>query len=147
MPEPIGSIIAYAGEITSQWEKDNGWLLCNGRPLGQTGDTAALFGAIRFAWGMTGIGPDAKFNLPDLRGYFLRGVDASQDRAVDKDSNARFARHNGNVGPKVGSFQSFATALPQGKDREFKTRSQGGLRSSKGSTGMSWSSNWTLRAW
>ena len=56
MPDsPIGSIIAYAGGITREWEDQNGWLHCDGRLLDSTQpDNAALFKAIGFAWGGDG---------------------------------------------------------------------------------------------
>src|SRR5262245_41983332 len=114
MPEPpIGSIIAYAGEIDPGWEARNvGWYLCDGRSVDPT-QFPDLFRAIEFAWGRDG----NKFLLPDLRGYFLRGVDTSpadkDHPAVDQDRDSRFARHpGGNQGVKVGSFQRWATALP-----------------------------------
>ena len=48
MPEsPIGSIIAYGGEIKRGWEDQNGWLRCDGRLLdGTQPDYVALFEAI-----------------------------------------------------------------------------------------------------
>jgi microcystin-dependent protein len=73
MPDsPIGSVIAYAGEVTRAWERQNGWLRCDGRQLDNTQpDNVALFKAIGFAWGGDG---DSMFNVPDLQGFFLRGV-------------------------------------------------------------------------
>jgi hypothetical protein len=133
MPEPIGSIIAYGGVIiTPQWEADpnnDGWLPCDGRELDTTGLYSALFVAIGFAWG--GDPKRRKFNLPNLQGYFLRGVDPSRDQLVDKDSDARFAGHpGGNRGAKVGSFQGYATALPPPvpigqQDTSFRTNVAG----------------------
>jgi microcystin-dependent protein len=116
---PIGSIIAYGGEMPHPlarqlvWEAKNGWYLCDGRSLEQ-GDYLDLFNAIGFAWGGYTDDKGIKwFNLPDLRGYFLRGVDASGDNAMDPDIEERFARHpNGNVKGRVGSFQRWATARP-----------------------------------
>jgi hypothetical protein len=121
MPEsPIGSIIAYGGEIKRGWEDQNGWLRCDGRLLdGTQPDYVALFEAIGFAWGGDG---DSKFNVPDLQGFFLRGVD--QDRPqdpdtrvpypVDPDSSFRFANHvGGNAGNMVGTAQHDATLAPR----------------------------------
>ena len=72
-------------------------------------------------------------NIPDLRGYFLRGVDADRrdpsTLAVDKNPDARFAINDlpggkleersaaRAIGNKIGSYQSFATARPQGDPR------------------------------
>ena len=121
MPEPIGSIIAYGGEIpspvppnpTSTWEDFNGWLLCDGRELSASPADPywALFGAIGFAWGAA---KDRQhFNIPDLRGYFLRGVDPSRQSVIDPDNLARTNLYaGGNMANLVGSIQSFATAPP-----------------------------------
>src|SRR6516164_11618543 len=117
METPIGSIIAYGGEFAdphkqADWEAANGWLLCDGRELSASPADPywALFGAIGFAWGAA---KDRQhFNIPDLQGYFLRGVDLSRDQHIDQDRDSRFAPHGGNLGARVGSYQSFATALP-----------------------------------
>jgi hypothetical protein len=135
MPDsPIGSVIAYAGEVTRAWERQNGWLRCDGRQLDNTQpDNVALFKAIGFAWGGDG---DSMFNVPDLQGFFLRGVDDARDRKpepdmampfpVDPDRNERIQyRLGGNKGNKVGSVQLFATALPQGAGNEFVAEKNG----------------------
>jgi hypothetical protein len=139
MPEPIGSIIAYGGEIAPRppgtdvgvWENNNGWLLCDGRLLSAnpTGGFWDLFGAIGFAWGAA---KDRQhFNIPNLQGYFLRGVDLSRDQHIDQDRDSRFARHTGgNEGAKVGSFQWYATARPvpgpfDKPDTSFRTNAAG----------------------
>lgn len=59
-----------------------GWLLCDGRPM-RSSDHAELYAAIGTAWGngsrdqegQAEADPETDFNLPDLRGYFLRGLD------------------------------------------------------------------------
>ena len=87
---PIGSIVAYAGPIDrEEFESTNsGWMLCDGRLLNRSDPAlAALFTAIGFAWGGDGAG---RFNLPDLRGYFLRGVDERDgSESKDPDSGTR----------------------------------------------------------
>ena len=129
MPElPIGSIIAFGGNRpTRAWEQQNGWLHCDGRLLDHTelepnGSQLYrdLFLAITFAWGGDG---DTKFNLPDLQGFFLRGVDASHQPArpdaqvpspVDPDRDQRIPSGlGGNAGANVGSVQLSATSLPR----------------------------------
>ena len=125
------------------WEDLTGWMRCDGRSL-RTNTHPGLFGAIQFTWG--GDRNQGIFKIPDLRGYFLRGVEPIRDQsvAVDKDSAARFAREDlrggklavgssarPKIGNLVGSYQPFATALPQGDPRidleggsahTFKTR-------------------------
>jgi hypothetical protein len=123
---PIGSIIAYGGEISREWEERNGWLRCDGRVLDRTDvGKRDLFEAIGFAWGGDG---DTKFNLPDLQGFFLRGVDSVRPDSpiLDPDRNERFpGRFGGNAGAKVGSVQSYATAFPQGQGSEFQVERGG----------------------
>jgi Phage Tail Collar Domain len=132
MPEsPIGSIIAYAGEIDRVWEAANGWMHCDGRQLNRRApDYAALFDAIRFAWGGDGRN---MFSIPDLQGFFLRGVYGASDYLtpvpfqVDPDRNERIQiRPGGNQGDKVGSVQSFGTALPTAKGSEIQIQPAGG---------------------
>jgi hypothetical protein len=129
---PVGSIIAFGGRITHAWENANGWLHCNGRLLDNTeADYRALFEAIAFSWGGDG---DTKFNLPDLQGIFLRGVDWPRNPEIpdlpvpypgDPDHEDRLAnRPGGNLGNLVGSVQRFGTALPSA-GHEFKAASGG----------------------
>jgi hypothetical protein len=67
--QPPGSIIAFGGPTN---QIPLGWLLCDGRGL-NSGQYSRLFGAVSKYWG-SGAGTN-DFNLPDLRGLFLRGVD------------------------------------------------------------------------
>jgi microcystin-dependent protein len=70
---PAGTVVAYAGSAAP-----TGWLVCNGAAVSRT-TYAALFAAIGTAFG-PGDG-STTFNLPDLRGEFVRGWDAG--RGVD----------------------------------------------------------------
>ena len=65
---PAGVINSYAGLIIPE-----GWLLCNGQAVSRIGSYANLFNAIGTTFG-TGNG-STTFNLPDLRGEFIRGWD------------------------------------------------------------------------
>jgi len=95
---PIGSIQIWAG---ARFDLPDGYLLCDGASLSNTGEYKALFDAIGYAWG--GVGTD--FNLPDLRGMFIRGVDG--DRGIDPDKDTRTASNtDGNTGNAVGSLQT-----------------------------------------
>ena len=82
-----------------------GWLLCDGRAISRS-EYINLYNAIGVAWG-EGNG-STTFNLPDLRGMFLRGV--SGDSGNDADANARgmLANNGGNTGNNVGSYQGDA---------------------------------------
>lgn len=71
----IGSVTAFAMPTPPE-----GWLVCDGSAVSRT-DYADLFAAIGTVWGN---GDEiATFNLPDVRGEFIRGFDAG--RGVDGD--------------------------------------------------------------
>lgn len=70
---PPGTVVAFAGGSVPA-----GWLECNGQAVGRTA-APELFTAIGVIYG-TGDG-STTFNLPDLRGEFLRGWDHT--RGVD----------------------------------------------------------------
>lgn len=96
---PVGSIISYAGDVSLLESK--GWLVCKGQSL-STKNYTRLYKAIGNSWG--GDNRGERFNLPDLRGYFLRGV--SEGVNTDPDKLLRTARfQGGNTGNNVGSYQ------------------------------------------
>jgi microcystin-dependent protein len=102
---PVGTVMAFAG---SEAKVPAGWMICDGRAVSST-QLPALYNAIDTAWGNGSDDTDntTNFNLPDLRGQFLRGVDTSS--AVDPDAGTRYARKSGGaVGAKVGSYQDDA---------------------------------------
>ena len=96
---PTGEITGFAGTAAPA-----GWLLCNGASVSST-TYAALNTVLGGAYGVgSGV-----FNLPDLRGRFLRGVDGAAGN--DPDSSIRIASNpGGNVGNSVGSLQADAFA-------------------------------------
>lgn len=98
---PAGSVTAFAGTTGSI---PAGWLLCDGTPLNST-NYPSLYAAIGIAWGNGSNGSGTDFNLPDMRGYFLRGVSHSTTR--DLDRNSRTPNGYGNK-VQVGSSQSDA---------------------------------------
>jgi hypothetical protein len=61
---PSGAIMAFAMSSAPA-----GWLAANGESISTGGANAALFAAIGYTYGGSG----SSFNLPDLRGYFVRG--------------------------------------------------------------------------
>ncbi|MBN2531662.1 MAG: tail fiber protein [Spirochaetales bacterium] len=73
---PLGTILPFAGPADKVPE---GWIICDGRAINRT-TYVDLFEIIGTAWG-TGDGSNT-FNIPDLRGMFLRGVDSP---GPDKD--------------------------------------------------------------
>ncbi len=63
---PVGSIIAYSADTAP-----SGWLLCDGKSYLRAGaDYVDLFAVIGTKYGFNGA---SYFNVPDFRGYFLRG--------------------------------------------------------------------------
>lgn len=70
---PVGSVVMHAASTAP-----TGWLECSGAAVSRT-DYAALFTAIGTTWGV-GDG-STTFNLPDLRGEFVRGWD--HGRGID----------------------------------------------------------------
>lgn len=102
---PVGSILAYAGDPDGL--EDQGWLVCDGTALPRQFYTE-LWEQIGAAFGTP---DDDRFNLPDLRGVFLRGV--SEGTARDPGAaTRRVLQPGGNDGARVGSWQTYATALP-----------------------------------
>jgi microcystin-dependent protein len=102
---PIGSIQPYGGGTIP-----DGWAACNGDELDRT-TYNSLFSAIGTAWGI-GDG-STTFNLPDLRGRFLRGTDDTSGN--DPDSATRKDSLDNIVGDVVGSLQEDAIRNIEGE--------------------------------
>lgn len=100
---PSGAIQAFAGSVAPE-----GWAICNGDEISRT-DYASLYNAIGNSWG-EGDG-SSTFNLPDLRGRFLRGVDNGAGR--DPDAISRQDKNGSIVGDVVGSIQDDKTRRPR----------------------------------
>ena len=88
-PLPAGMIMPYAGTAAP-----TGWLACDGSAVSRT-TYADLFTAISTTWGV-GDG-SLTFNLPDLRGAFLRGTGA---HGTETDAGGTAF-----TGPAVGAYQ------------------------------------------
>jgi microcystin-dependent protein len=94
---PPGAIMMWPTEVVPE-----GWLECDGQPLDKI-DYIELFAAIEYSYG----GAGGSFNLPDFRGYFVRGWD--NGRGVDTNR-------------VLGSLQDQATKLPS---NPFRTNTAG----------------------
>lgn len=92
----IGSVTAFATDTPP-----DGWLECNGFALPREGKYAPLFARIGTRFGQ-GNG-STTFNIPDLRGQFIRGWD--HGAGSDPDRNSRYSPYSGNSGDAVGSYQ------------------------------------------
>jgi rhizosphere induced protein len=102
---PVGSVITYVGNISASNTPENyalfpeaqGWMVCDGRSLNAS-MYPELFAVLGYLYGGSG----NSFNLPDLRGMFLRGV-SNTDAALEQ----RVAAPNG-IANGVGSTQASA---------------------------------------
>ena len=82
---PAGAIMAFAGTTAP-----SGWLKCEGQAISRA-TYATLFAVIGTTWGAGDT--TTTFNLPDLRGMFVRGTGTN---ATGSSSGA--------VGPSVGTY-------------------------------------------
>lgn len=111
---PTGTILPFAKDVSSTG-LPTGYLLCDGSAISKT-TFATLFNAMGGdgtgtstgggqAFGSTG----TNFNLPDLRGMFLRGRTGTSTN--DPDSSGRTGPVTGQqTGNNVGSYQADALA-------------------------------------
>jgi hypothetical protein len=102
--EPPGTILPFGG--VAVLDDPVGYIPCDGRQV-KRDDYPDLFAAIGTAWGQ-GDG-STTFNVPDLRGYFLRGTDAGARRDPDVADRTAIGEERGmggNIGDNVGSVQS-----------------------------------------
>lgn len=97
-----GMIAPFAGPAE---KVPAGWLLCDGREVSRS-EYQNLYNAVGIAWGK-GDG-STTFNLPDLRGMFLRGVSGNSNNDPDKDKRGMLINNGGNTGNNVGSYQEDA---------------------------------------
>lgn len=102
---PAGLILPF-GNTTAP----TGFLACDGSAISRT-TYATLFAAIGTTWG-TGNG-STTFNVPDLRGAFLRGTGSH--------GTSNMANGNDFAGPSVGSFEN-----DQFQDHIHRIRNRGG---------------------
>ncbi|WP_299253699.1 tail fiber protein [uncultured Cytophaga sp.] len=97
---PVGSIMPFAGPVSAI---PAGWIQCNGQTLdGTSAMYLQLYNVISTTWGGTG---QNSFQVPDLRGVFLRGInDGRSDTYADPSTRAigsmqddAYATHNHGV--------------------------------------------------
>lgn len=102
---PAGSIQAYVGATAP-----TGWLLCHGAEVSRT-TYATLYAVIGDKFG-SGDG-STTFDLPDLRGRFLRGWDNSAGNDPNAGTRTAIDGETGAAtGDNIGSYQAGATKLP-----------------------------------
>lgn len=105
---PIGTIVAYGGDVNnSRIKKDlekRGWLVCNGESV-PCDEYRELFEVIGnyYAGGQETAAETVcrgKFQLPDIRGRFVRGVNygAADENGAPRDSDCREKNNCDKVG-------------------------------------------------
>lgn len=119
MTVPIGTILPYGGDLSSgsavQRLEREGWLLCDGAAYFRA-DYSELADVIGTAFGSPS---SSQFNVPDLLGRFVRGV----DNGTGRDPDAKFRAHSapgGYEGDKVGSVQDDAMQVHSHNDSGHK---------------------------
>jgi microcystin-dependent protein len=99
---PVGTVLSFSGTSAP-----TGYLFCDGTQL-TTLAYPKLSAAIGTSFGSTGSGV---FNIPDLRGFFVRGTDNMGTGAAGRDPDTA-SRSNGytggNTGNNIGSWQGHA---------------------------------------
>lgn len=99
---PAGIIVPFAGQVENI---PYGWLLCDGSEISRS-QYSNLYSAIGVCWG-TGDG-STTFNVPDLRGMFLRGVSGDSGNDPNASNRVVLNDNGGNTGNNVGSYQGDA---------------------------------------
>jgi len=101
---PVGTVLSFSGTSAP-----TGYLFCDGSQL-TTLAYPKLSAAIGTSFGSTGSGV---FNIPDLRGFFVRGTDNMGTGAAGRDPDTA-SRSNaytgGNTGNNIGSIQTHGLA-------------------------------------
>ena len=98
---PVGTICMWGGN-TSNVDPD--WMICDGGTL-DTAKYPELYKVIQDAFGHNP--PAGEFYLPDLRGYFVRGVD--EGAGHDPEAAERIDPVTGTkIGDAVGTYQGDA---------------------------------------
>lgn len=116
---PVGTIITFAGNVASYKNPINndtsavtqpiesyGWMLCDGSALNAS-EYPELYSVLGKLYGSSGSGKDLMFNLPDLRGKFLRGI-GTDDASLEDRTAAAGGTTNG-----IGSSQKDALQTHQ----------------------------------
>jgi microcystin-dependent protein len=104
----VGTILSYGATVAKDSPPPDGWLYCDGSAVSRTSNPV-LFSTIGTLYG--GGDGSTTFNLPDYRGYFLRGVD--DGAGIDLNVSTRLAFVLGAPsGSSLGTLQKAGTALP-----------------------------------
>ena len=112
---PPGAVIGFAMSSAP-----SGWLICSGAAVSRA-TYAALFAAIGTAWG-AGDG-STTFNLPELRGEFVRGLDSGRGidsgRAIGTAQAGYVEAHTHTTYDSVGGMTTGGGAYPYNTSGAF----------------------------
>ena len=120
----VGMITSFSMTTASDWRATNRWLICDGSAISRT-TYSDLFLVVGTTWGV-GDG-SSTFNLPDLRGEFLRGRDSG------KGSDADAASRTG--GEAVGSSQNHGNPRLFGSFSEYHANARHFISNQTGHSG------------
>jgi hypothetical protein len=130
---PIGTVVAFAGPAAP-----TGYLLCDGAAVSRS-TYKDLFAVLGTTWGI-GNG-STTFNLPDLRGRFLRGVDGGAGR--DPGRGLGSAQDCATGAPRSGQF-AVTAGSHQHQLPTYNGVSGGGHEIGNGNWGQDWvPAEWT----
>lgn len=113
---PVGSVIAYTAPVDSAHSLPSNFMICDGTALKKI-EFPTLWNALQLTYGngsqqrgASVVGYD--FNLPDLRGYFLRGIDDTPklDTTAKRDPDS--PRQVGSIQPDDLKRHSHTVELP-----------------------------------
>ena len=97
----VGTVMPFMGQFDKlAGLTATGWHYCNGEQLNKD-QYPQLFEMIGYSCGGSG----TNFNLPDMRGVFVRGVDGGRGQDPDKADRTRQGTAD-KVGDAVGSYQA-----------------------------------------
>ena len=99
---PAGGTIAFSGPTNNV---PDGWLLCDGSAV-RSNDYPNLYAAIGTSWGDASDDAvsETNFRVPDMRGYFLRGVDHGEGNDPDAAERTNIVS-GGTLGDDIGTYQ------------------------------------------
>ena len=134
---PVGTIMVVSFNASGTWFASNRFLFCNGQTVNRI-TYNDLFAEIGTAWG-AGDG-SSTFNVPDLRGQFLRGRNAGSGQDPDASSRTGGDAVGSSQGSRIenSTARSYSPYNSAHNDKYIYT-------TSTGSTWGAWASDVTIK--